>query len=85
MLGVCVRSKCAKKLNFDLLTPPLGCVGVQWVGNCYHAAAFLNPFNLKCNKTMFCKMLNSDLLTQGRGEGGGGGGLGANICYRVAA
>ena len=41
-----------KKLNFDLLTPTPGSGG--WVGVCeqnicYHAAAFVIPFNLICN------------------------------------
>ena len=57
-----------KKLNFDLLTPTpgSGCVCVEgggggvgsWVGVweqdiCYHASAFVIPFNLICNMTLF--------------------------------
>ena len=44
-----------KKLNFDLLTPSPGSEGVCWHYICYHVAAFLIPFNLICNMTMFGK------------------------------
>ena len=37
--------------------------GVCGQNICYHGAAFLILFNLICNKTMFLKKLNFDLLT----------------------
>ena len=48
------RDKVLKKLNFYVLTPRvLGERGLG-VGNiCYDVAAFVIPFNLICNVTMF--------------------------------
>ena len=43
-----------KKMNFDLLTPTPGSgswVGVLEKNICYHASAFVIPFNLMCNMT----------------------------------
>ena len=48
-----------EKLNFDLLTPGSGDGGEQGsVGQniCYHVAAFMFPFNVKCNMIMFRKI-----------------------------
>ena len=43
-----------KKLNFDLLTPRIRWGrGVLWLNICYQVAAFVVPFNLMCNMTMF--------------------------------
>ena len=43
--------------------------GVCWQNICYHVAAFVIPFNLICNMTIFWKKLNSDLLTPSPGSG----------------
>ena len=40
-----------KKLDFDILTPRVK--GEESAG--YQVAAFVIPFNLICNMTMFCK------------------------------
>ena len=45
-----------KNLYFNLLTPKAGDGGggsVCWGNICYHVAAFVNPFHLICNMTMF--------------------------------
>ena len=48
-----------KKLNFDLLNPPLGQEEGDGCGQniCYRVATFVIPFNLICNKTMFCVLV----------------------------
>ena len=87
-----------KKLNFDLLTPYPGEGGGGGGGVCrqnifYHVAAFLIPFNLICNITVFWKswILTFWLQPGGPGMeagGGGGGGKGVcwqNICHHAAA
>ena len=55
-----------KKLNFDLLTPPLGSgIGGGLCGQniCYHVAAFVILFNLIFNIDHVLKKLNFDLVT----------------------
>ena len=80
-----------KKMYFDLLTPPQGSkVGVLGQNFCSHVAAFIIPFNLICNMTIFW---NKWILTfwpqpQGRGVGGlvvvvGGGGGGGEVCGQI--
>ena len=51
---------------------------------CDHIAAFVNPFNLICNMTLFLKKSNFDLLTP-RVRGGGGGGGGGGSAYKILA
>ena len=51
---------------------------------CYHVAAFMIPFNLLCNRTMFRKRLNLIFWPHTLGswvEGGGGGVCVQNICH----
>ena len=52
-------------MNFDLLTKTPGSVacsvGVWEQDICYHASAFVIPFNLICNMTLFFFKLNFDL------------------------
>ena len=56
--------------------------GVCTQNICLHVAAFVIPFNLICNMTMFWKFWN---LTYWPHPRAGGGGLRANYCYHVAA
>ena len=44
-----------KKLNFDIKSPSVGGGGGggRWQNISYHVAAFVIPFNLICNMTMF--------------------------------
>ena len=60
-----------QKKMFGNLTRPreYGCV--LWHNMCLHVAAFVIPFNLICNMTMFWKKLNFDLLTPPPGSGRG--------------
>ena len=47
---------------------------------CYHVAAFVIPFKLICNMTMFCfEKVNFDILTTPPGSGGGRRGFACKI------
>ena len=74
---------CSEKLNFDLLTPPIGSGGVCWQNICHHIAAFVIPFNFFMQHDHFLRKLNLDLLTSK--VVGGGGVCGQNIYYHGAA
>ena len=62
-------------------------VGVWWgvcsQNICYNVAAFVIPFNLICNMTMFLEKKNFDLLTPPPGSRGGN--LRVKYCYLAAA
>ena len=57
-------------VNSDILNPWVKGV-VCGLNICYQIAAFVIPFHLICNMSMFCK---SCMLTHKQGLGGGGGG-----------
>ena len=66
-----------KKFNFNLLTPgPRGGLQGKYL---LQMAAFVIPFKLICNMTVFEKV-NFDILTPPPGSGGGRRGSAGKIC-----
>ena len=78
---------CSKKSLILTFWPhPLGSWGrgrVCGQNICYHVAAFVIPFNLICNMTLFWKSKTLTFWPLGSGTCVWGGVCGENICYHV--